>query len=272
MLLLRMCEDAPGPRRMLALAFALGTLFTAYDLMWFFAPAVLLALPRERGVRVFAPVLVGMVVPQLVVLLVLDRVYHAPLVNSNSMIYSRIVSAYLHPGAVGAWLDVLAKLPAAAAASWFFGNFLFLPVLVLGMRALSRAAGPGGPSALLKVEKTFLLTALAIFAFNNLAPPYPGWQMRGVWIPRLYQPLFVVFVGSTCRLVGALEPGGRLARRAVALCALTCLLQASVAYGSAAGNPVAYRLYNAFYQHAPPEAMGRNLARYGRRPLGFCAR
>jgi hypothetical protein len=140
----------------------------------------------------------------------------------------------------------------------------------------------GGPR-LARFEVAILLTALAVWAFNNLAPPYAGkWQMRGEWIARLYQPLFPVLLTYLARLV---EPSGSAPTRArrwlTAGVAGTVVLNALVMTGPFLGaTGYTGTVYAAFYAHAPPGSdygrdpvgtMEKHLELLGRRPLGVCS-
>ena len=83
--------------------------------------------------------------------------------------------------------------------------------------------------------------------------------MRGTWIARMYQPLFVVMVYYLVRnrpskwLVGGLVT-----------------LQVTVCLGGMLHLPHTGRLYHHFYEHSPRPLYEENLEAYGRRPLGFC--
>lgn len=264
-ILLAQIDGRRGWRRIIGPAAAMGLLFTAYDLAPYFGLAALGVLVRRRRFAELPVAIVGMALAPAASLLLLRLVFHAPLSNGNTAIYGTVLRAYLHPPAVGVWLGGLADFPSVLLGNFLFSNLMFLPVLFAAVVAITRQR----PTL---VEGTIMGAVALVFLFNNLAPPYQGrWQMRGDFIPRLYQPIFVALLVYCARAVGdgVTKPGGKRILL-VALTALTVLANASVAFGPVARVPWAGTVYQAFYQHSPPGTLDENLARYGRRPLGFC--
>jgi len=155
-----------------------------------------------------------------------------------------------------------------AVLNFLFSGFLFLPLLFaatwgLNLRHQRLRLEP--------VETAVLLAVALVFTVNNLAPPYEGWQLRGAWIPRLYQPVFITYLLFVTRKFKQLNSARSEWRNPfAAVCALIIILNASVSFGGILGNPLAENLFFRFYQHSEPDAMRVNLERYGRRPLGFC--
>ena len=95
--------------------------------------------------------------------------------------------------------------------------------------------------------------------------------MRGDFIPRLYQPLFIALLVYAARVIGGWRSAST--RRACILLAAAALAfagNASIAFGPIGRVPWAGYVYHRFYMHAGPETMDANLALAGRRPLGFC--
>ena len=136
-------------------------------------------------------------------------------------------------------------------------------------RRFCAGAGWRRKIALLELpERTLLLAGGLLFLLLNAAPPYYGWQMRGYWLARLYQPLVVVLLMIVARLTQGLE-GSSFARWRMAVAA-AAMLNASVAFGPLLMNPLAGWLYHKFYVHSPPGSLLLNMSRFGRRPLGFC--
>jgi hypothetical protein len=117
-----------------------------------------------------------------------------------------------------------------------------------------------------------LIAAGLIFAFNNLAPPYEGrWQMRGDFIPRLYQPIFVALLVYCARVAGDVGTlSGARPRLVLAAAAFALVGNLSIAFGPIAHVPWTGVIYHRFYEHSGPDTMDRLLAAHGRRPLGFC--
>lgn len=247
----------------------LGILFTAYDLLPFFGLAALLIVALNRRYRHLPLVVAGLITPQLIVSGVLKFVYAVSPVNSNTEIYYYIVNSYLHRPDFAQWAPLLKAVPRVFVENYLFSNFFFLPMLFLFLWALN-FFGPRLP--LHRVEKTVLLAVALVFLFNNLAPPYPGWQMRGSGITRLYQPVFVVLVLFSVRMLQA------TARSQTAL-QIACLIlycgavigNAAISFGPVLNSPYTGEFYYRFYRHSPPQTLLDNLRRYGRRPLGFCA-
>jgi hypothetical protein len=251
-------EEAP-PRALARRALAAGVLLTAYDLWPFFVPAAAWRLLRARRVRAGAAALALLAAPSLLVLAVMTALHAS---TRNQSMYAHVLAAYLHPGSLSAWARAVAEAPSSLLACFFYGGLLFLPALFVVVATTTRAP-------LLPFERALLGAGALVFAFNHLAPPYEGWQLRGAWIARLYQPLFVVFLAYAARVVASRPPAWRGIVVRVAL-VLALVADASVVLGPVARLPWADFVYQRFYQQAPPGTMNENLRRWGRRPLGFC--
>lgn len=240
---------------------ALGVLMLAYDLAPFFLPAAMLLLTRRRKWMWAMLVAMLAMLPSAIVALLLSRA-GVNLVNENTQGYLRVLMAYRHPGirnpGLGAWFAYLKQLPSVFAANYLFSNFVFLPLLAIVAFIAARKKSIG------RVEGAILLAMFAVFLFNNAAPPYYGWQLRGDWIARLYQPVFVALLLCVARAVNA-------HRAMVVAIVITVIANATVAFGPILKNPIAFAIDHRFYRHAPPEMFAENLAFYGRRPLGVCA-
>jgi hypothetical protein len=197
--------------------------------------------------------------------LLVKLAFHVPWTNTNTALYGTVARAWLHPPGLGVWLRSLADLPLLAVRVFFTSNLVFLPALFLVLLALTRAR-------LTPAEGALSVAVALVFLFNNLAPPYEDrWQMRGDFIPRLYQPIYVVLLAYAARTIGGWRsaPPGR-ARVLIGAAALAFLGNASVAFGPIGRVPWAGYVYHRFYMHSGPETMEANLAIYGRRPLEFC--
>jgi hypothetical protein len=264
-ILLTRLEERRGFRAVAGLSMAMGLLFTAYDLAPYFGVAALLVLSKRRRFTDLAVATAGMALAPLCSLLLLKLAFHAPLTNTNTAIYGTVIRAYLHPPAAGVWLRSLVDFPIVLLGNFLFSNMVFLPALFLLVVAITRRR----PTL---VESSVMVAVALVFLFNNLAPPYVGrWQMRGDFIPRLYQPIFVALLVYCARAVGDRKAMPRpKAVLLVAAAALVFVANASIAFGPIARVPWAGNIYQSFYQHAPPGTMEEMLARHGRRPLGFC--
>ncbi len=248
----------------------MGVLFTAYDLAPFFGVAALLVLLRRRRMRAIPVAIAGLAAAPVISLVVLALVFRVGWTNKNTDLYGIVARAYLHPPPLGVWLRSVSDFLPVLAANYFHSNLIFLPLLFLVVALVARRR-PSLP------EGALLLAGFAVFLFNNLAPPYEcRWQMRGDFIPRLYQPLFVALLVYCARVVAESSPDERAkAERTKALflkiaVVLACLGNASIAFGPVAHVPWAGHAYHRFYMHSGPDVMDEALTRYGRRPLGFC--
>jgi hypothetical protein len=260
-------DERSGLRATAGTALAMGVLFVAYDLAPFFGVAGLLVLARRKRYRELPVALCGLSLAPALAAAALAVIFGVGWTNNNTDIYGTVARAYLHPGSLRAWLGVLVDFVPALAANFFFSNFVLLPWLFLLLALLSRRR-------LSAAEGALLLAGGLLFAFNNLAPPYVGrWQMRGDYIPRLYQPVFVALLVYCARVIGDLEAFGRpKARMIVAAAALALVGNLSIIAGPIARVPWADYVYHRFYEHSGPGTLERLLALHGRRPLGFCRR
>lgn len=256
-----------------ALAVGMGVAFLAYDFAAFFLPATLLALAWRRRFGAAAGAMVLMLLPFMLWLWLLARGFDQSLLNSNTVSYRAILDSYLQPGGLAA---AGARLPGAIEPGLgiFFGsNFLFLPGLFL----LLVAVNPLTARVRLEAAETALfLTALAIFLFNHLAPAYGGWQMRGTWIARIYQPVFPVFILFAARWWQHLPPLRRPAQVLLGT-ALAAVMagNALIVFGPILNNPlrVSETAYYRFYNHNENHwvYVDHCLREFGRHPLGFHA-
>ncbi len=262
MMLLYRLDAAPNWGEIAIPSLFLGVIFLGYDLLPFFGPATLLVLLRRRRWLWMFGAGIAMVLPSLLVA-ALFILLGVPLVNSNTITYLLVLSAYFHPADMAQWGRDVVALPGVFISNFLFGNFVVLPVLFCGALIVAWRR------RLLIVEKSdtaLLIASAALFLFNNVAPPYYGWQLRGAWMARLYQPVFPVFLLVIAR-VSQRAAAERTWRAAVAL---SILANGSIAFGPVLLNPIAAHVYQRFYSHSPPEAMLVNLRRFGRRPLGVC--
>lgn len=252
----------------------IGLLFTAYDgLASFFVPALLWILLRQRRFLTTAWIaLPALAWPLIATMAILKWGLGANLDNNNSQIYGTIVKSWLNfyptwEAGVAKWTE----LPLLAAKLFFYSNFFFLPLAFLWFFF---AAKRHAPTKRHLVEESILLATGVYFIFLNLAPDYPGWQMRGEWIARIYQPVFVVFVLTISRYFGDGVPvhgtthGNN--RWAFFLVAATVFANGWVVFGGLHVSTLSDLIWHDFYQHSQPMQYSANLHHFGRRPLGFC--
>ncbi len=274
MVLLWRVEALVGWRPALLAGLSLGVLFTAYDLLPFFgAAALLLLLWRRRWLELLV-LAVAQVIPPLLVNQLLARVYKVPFRNANTEAYYHIVRSYLPPYDWAGWGHQLALLPRVFLDTYLFSNFLFVPLLFLAGVVIARwlPRGPEKARLLQPAETAVLATALLLFLFNNAAPPYPGWQLRGIWIARLYQPVLPAMLAVLAALYArAASLPERMRRLASAALLLTVAVDAFVIFGPVLGAAeLSAQIHYRFYRHAQAPVYAENLRKFGARPVGFC--
>lgn len=255
-------------RRFLGWSVIMGFGYLAYDLAPIFLPASLLVLLlcRRPGAAIITAII--QVIPLGLWIWFLRFGLQQELTNSNSTTYGAILNAYrsVH------WDEFIAQasaLPELAAAIFFGSNFLFLPALFVALIIIN----PLTARIRLTVGEIGVLVALsAIFLFNHLAPDYGGWQMKGTWIARVYQPAFAVFIFFAARWYTHQETY-RFAIGKVGLAFFTLMFIGNglVIAGPATKNPgrVSEEAFVRFYRHNDNWIYEFCLQRYGRRPLGF---
>jgi hypothetical protein len=262
MILLYRLHDAAALRDVVMTSLLLGVVYLGYDLFAFFAPAAILILGVRRRFAAVVCCMIAMATPLLLLALAF-RMMGVPVVNSSTGNYFAVLSAYLHPESIGAWMRNIAEMPIILLSNFIFGNFAIMPVLFCAVVFVAKRR----KQTLLHLpEWTLLGAALAIFLFNNAAPPHYGWQLRGHWIARLYQPIFpaLLLVIGRAAQVFVIERWFRAAIGA------SIVAQASIAFGPVMMNPIAAYAYTSFYTQGPPLMLLDNLRKYGRRPLGVC--
>lgn len=243
-----------------------GLLSIGYDLLGYLLLAgILLLALRKEWVAIIVFALSAVSVPMLNSF-ILSYVYDVPLLNSNTASYGNIIGAYFKIGAqpFSEWSPLLLDMPHVLLHNFFFSSFLILPATacIVFLRNLIRKQ-----RLLTPVECAFLFAALFIWLVNNAAPPYQGWQLRGVWIARIYEPIFVVLLVFTVR---SLKPREFHFDKALFLSAF--LLQVWIVNAPLTGfTGYSDYLYTEFYQHNVHGAFSTNLEKYGRRPMGFCS-
>jgi hypothetical protein len=303
----REIDLSPALPRACLFAVFLGILFTGYDLLVYFAPAVVVILLLKRRWLWLVPVIVLMLLPEWLNKFLLVHVAGLNFDNENSRLYMTILTAYAHPPAIATWARHVSPVFESFFKVYFFSNFTFLPALFLVAIAGNLLLRRRGISMEAN-QRWVLLSGLGLFLLINLAPPYRGWQFRGYGMARIYQPVFgvmLLYIAQVVqrfwdeRLGNTAESGtGREMRpasqfppppvgrgragvevgagaRSLALLAsvgAVVLVNASIALGPITLNPLAGWAYNAFYHHADQPQLLHNLALFGRRPLGFCNR
>ncbi|HSF43799.1 MAG TPA: hypothetical protein VLT87_28665 [Thermoanaerobaculia bacterium] len=278
LVLLWKLETAAGWRPALLYGLGLGVLSTGYDLLPFFGAAGLLLLLSRRLWAPGAVFTVATAVPTALVAVALRAVFEVPFESTNTQAYGNIVGSYLSLGSLtdegfSTWGRLLAKLPGIALDVYLYSNFLFLPLLFL-LGLLAARWLPKGSPTVPRAEVCVLIAAVLLFLFTNLAPPYPGWQIRGSWLARLYQPVFGVMISTLAGLFSRADLLPRRFRSALwGALALTIAADLWIVFGPVLGaTRLSQTVYHRFYRHDRPTAYEETLATYGRRPLGLCGR
>jgi hypothetical protein len=238
-------------------------------LLPFFGLAALMIVLFKKQYRQLPGVLLGLFGPQLIVLGLLKVFFKIDFHNSNTDAYFNVLYSYLHPPDLEHWLPVLKDLHVVTFNNFFFSNFLFLPLLFLLLWLLQWFAMR---VPMHRAVKAVLLAVALVFLFNNLAPPYTGWPLRGSWIPRLYQPVFVVMLLYSVQVLQAVTASRSSVKAAgLLLFCATLIGNAAISFGPVFNSSFTAEIYHRFYRHASPQSMTDNLTRYGRRPLGLCS-
>jgi hypothetical protein len=265
-------EELTTWRQALLAGLALGVLFTGYDLLPFFGAAAVLLLLWRRLWASCAVLAAAMLLPTVATSVLLWKVFRVPFRNSNTEAYFNVLKSYMSPVDLHAWWGLLWNVPEAALSNALYSNFLFLPLLVLLALLASRRL-PRDWRVLRPAEISLLIAAVLLFLFNNLAPPYQGWPLRGAWVARLYQPTFAVLIAIVAYLFARAALLSRPLRSGMwTALGLTVALQAWTVFAPVLGSTrLTGFLFHRFYQHAPERCYAENLKRYGARPVGFCA-
>ncbi len=251
--------------RVAGLALLLGTLSLGYDLLPFYAPAALgLVWWRGRRLPPLLVCLAGLALPALLLLAIMEAL-GVPAGSQNAQQPLAIVLSYLRPQDWAAWGRLLSQVPSVLWGNFLASNFYVLPLLFL--IAVVGGLGRGG-LAWQPAEVALPLGLLAVFLFNNLAPPHNFGTFRGDYAARFYQPALAVLLFFLARRLQAQPSRSWLAW----LCAAAVLANAALCLGPALRLPLASQVYWRFYRHAPDGGyLTRALDKMGRRPLGICA-
>jgi hypothetical protein len=98
--------------------------------------------------------------------------------------------------------------------------------------------------------------------------------MRGDWLARLYEPVFVVYLIYITASVQILTlDKSTFKKQLMTISIICCLLgNAFVISGPVLNDPlnISSNIYWNFYKHYQPENMQINLETFGKRPIGFC--
>jgi hypothetical protein len=271
MLALMRLAGPGGLRTVAAVSLAMGVAYLGYDLAITFMPASLIILCWRRRFIDAAVSLVLQAAPLAAWLFALGHVFHQPLQNGNTGIYLTVLGELAHPSAGGWWWQQALHAPGNGSDIFFAANFIFLPALFLVALALD----PVTSRVRLHIAEVALLASgLALFAMLNLAPSDAGgWEMRGTWISRLYQPVFPALIVFTARWWQGLPALSRGCRVLVGISLAGATLgDALIVFGPILNDPwhISETAFYRFYDHTDAHTFyEQNLKDLGRRPLGF---
>lgn len=261
--LMREYEENPTSRRAWWMSVIFGIGFLGYDLGAFFMPAALLLFCHKRR-WMHLPLVLVMLAPS-----VLINMFYAYIgmnvMNANTGIYKNILEAYMHMD----WATFVTNLRAVPDLLWHnyidsqFRYLGWLGLLLLPLTALlkGRQWSAAGISLILGI--------LFIFMFNNMAPAYEGWAIKGLWVARIYQPVFVVIVFAAASLFGAAKGKPVYLNLLRMTVMLVFAVNAYAVFAPIAGNYDMVVLYEQFYHHSPHGTFEENIRKYGAKPLGF---
>ena len=260
----------------IGLALALGVINLGYDFLPFALPTSILLLIYLKRFSWILPAVFFQILPTLFVMVMVKAIWGVSPVNGNSNIYPTIVNSYLNldfsdPN----WRSSLKGLPQLLFSNFLDSNFVLLPVLYLIVVPLGFFK-KWSPKQF-PIDYFFLFSCFCVWLFNNAAPAYPGWQMRGTWIARIYQPAFGILIFGIFRSLSFFSVknssffrarNGRLISVLIGFVSLLNFVLLTQPFWRGSHLPV---LWRRFYTHTPNfNSYYENLDRLGIRPLGIC--
>ena len=263
-------HDRPSALRTSVVACVVGLAGLGYDLMPFFGGGLLLLVIHRRRWRDVPLALVILGAWAVFSSRGIPAIFGFSPSNSNTQAYGAIIDSYLDAGnRVTGWGGLVADVPGIFVSNFVFSNFVFFPILMLwvvGLHLRWRLRPVLHP-----VAGAVLLATLGVFLFLNLAPPYDSiWQLRGTWIPRLFQPWFVAVLVVVAALAKALQDPRRR-RLLVWSVAVVVALDAAVIAGPFIGLTYFHAGINQhFYRMHGHHRNAAWLRELGRRPYGVC--
>lgn len=260
-------HDQPSLRRSVGAACVVGVVGLGYDLLPFFGGALLLLIVARRRWRDLAITSLALLAWALLIAKGPSAIFGFPAQNANTAAYGAVVRSYLDaPHRLHGWGALLAALPKVFITCFVFSNFVFFPALFVWLLLLRRQRPVFHPVAL-----AVLVSVLGLFLFLNAAPPYQGaWQLRGVWIPRLFQPWFVAILVTVAATSVALRRSARHRLLVASVVLVTALDGAVIAGPFLKLTPLYAGVYEGFYRAWRMDENAAWLSKLGRRPYGLC--
>jgi hypothetical protein len=245
----------------------ISILFTAYDLFIFFYPALLLFYLNQRAWKKMIVSIPIMIIPQALIMILLRLGGAEEIKSDNSGLYLTIIKSYFNILDFKEWFTLLLEVPKILLNNFLDANFWFLPILFLVIVVW----GITKKIWLNRIETNVLISALAVFLFNNMAPHYNvASQMRGEWIARIYQPIFIVLIMYIVRFSGEIFKSKKTQRTVFIMLLSSCCFGGFILnFGVSLKSNFSQWAWHRFYQHSEPDSMQKNLTKFGVRPIGF---
>lgn len=261
-------ESYINKKKIIVGSIIISILLMGYDMNSYIIPASIILLARKKTWKWILPAISIMLIPSIIFSFALNH-FAGPLSSENSGLYLTIIKAWLDFN-IYDFVNNLIPSFKILLSNFSYSQFLFYPILLL----LSIGFIIHTRTFLLKrTEIALLIPLLAIFFFNNWAPQYPGWQMRGEWISRLYQafiiPSFLILFRNyrELRLVSS-----KLITYSFILIFISGMFfNFQLISSGILNNSKYYFIYENFYIHSPTGTMEKNLRKHGNRPLGMCS-
>jgi len=261
-------------------SFLMGIMFTGYDLIVFFLPATIYILFIKRSFYTIPFTIFLLIIPSIIVNGFLKYYLDVNSYNVNTSVYLTIFESYINIFKnfnniewILEWLKnifIERRFIATFVHVFLKSNFYALPILFLlvyvyGYFKLKLKVN--------RIETAILLSVLLLYLFNNIAPSYDGFQMRGAKMARLSHPIFIVYILYLSRFIKEFLNRTlpiKYIKIFYFIFLLAVFFNATVVFGPISKNPIAEKVYLDFYEHTHSKEMFKNLDKYGRRPLGFC--
>ncbi len=245
----------------------MGLLFTGYDLFIMFMPALFFYYLFQKNLKWAFLSAVVLFLPQILVEMVLQSA-GVHMHNENKDLYALIIRSYFTGFSFpDLWLHIT-LLPEILWFNLLDAGFYCLPVLFFISFIVGRFVYG---FALNTVERSILLGIACLWLFLNLAPTYAGhWQLRGIDIARIYQPVFIVMMMYPVRFMALFQATHPLRwRSSVAALIIYAGITLWLNMGGWYRNTYTQTMYYRFYRHSDPDAYFKNIELYGKHPLGL---
>ncbi len=267
-------DEIPTRKRASLTSFAIGILSTGYDLLPYFGLSLLICIAiKKKWLDLFIATSF-LLAPTLLVSIYFYVLQINP-VNNNTQSYLNIIKSYL--GIINdplfswkAWWLEIKDIHIIFMQNFFASNFFVLPTVFLLFWLIGKLYLK---VPFYRVNLIIFISIFLVFLFNNMAPPYPGWQLRGFWVARIYQPLFIVMIFYIAVVSHEMLIRPKLFHFLRFLIVMLVGLNCIIVFSPILRLPLADRIYHEFYGHAlSGPKLTKTLDKYGRRPMFICKR